>query len=79
MMIMDMYPNGTISQIPGFTPFEVPPGRLVKQHLVAFVAPVVGIKGKDWTGRLIVVDQFHRKYKTQKTTFKWVGPAPQSH
>ena len=40
------------------------------------VTPVVGTKGKDWTGRLIFVDQFDRRYKSPKYTFKWAGLPP---
>jgi hypothetical protein len=33
----------------------------------------VGEKGKDWTGKIVVVDHFQREYQTKKITFKWVG------
>lgn len=37
------------------------------------VTPVIGDEGKDWTGRVYFIDQFHRAYKTRKVEFRWAG------
>jgi hypothetical protein len=37
------------------------------------VLPVRAEKGKPHVTRMIFVDQFWRKYTSQKITFKWVG------
>ncbi len=71
---MDAYPVGTTTQVRGMSEFKIPPGALIKKQLVAIVGPIIGEKGKPWTGKLVLVDQFLRKYKTRKVTFKWVGP-----
>jgi hypothetical protein len=39
-----------------------------------FVTPIIGTPGKNWTGRIIFKDQFHRPYKTKKFEFVWTGP-----
>ena len=46
---------------------------MVKERIQAIVGPVVGKKGQPWTGKIALVDQFLRKHKTSKVTFKWVG------
>ncbi len=73
LIIMDGYPEGTHSQIVTVSDFVIPPGEIVDQQVIAIVLPIKGEKGKPWTGRFILVDQFQRKYKTKKVTFKWVG------
>jgi hypothetical protein len=52
--------------------FVVPPNAMVQEHLSSIAAPMVGKKGKDWTGRLVLVDHLRRKHKTDKITFMWV-------
>lgn len=74
LLIMSVYPEGTTPQVDTISPVTLQPGTMVKTQLSAIVAPIVGTKGKPWRGRLILEDQFHRKYKTQKIVFKWVGP-----
>jgi len=76
IVIVDAYPVGTTSQVAAFIEFAIPPHAIVKQQIVALVGPVIGKKGKPWTGKIVLVDQFLRKRKTQKTTFKWVGSNP---
>jgi hypothetical protein len=72
LIIVDAHPDGTQSKI-RFDKFVIPPHQLKESRVTAFVQPVAGEKGKDWTGHIIFVDQFRRPYKTQKTTFKGVG------
>lgn len=69
LIIVDAHPEGTHLKIP-FEKFVIPPRQLVERTLAIFVQPVVGEKGKDWTGHIVLVDQFKRSYKTQKTTFR---------
>jgi hypothetical protein len=76
VIIMGVYPEGTTPQVDTVSHEVIPPGTMVKTQLSAIVAPILGIKGKPWKGRLILVDQFHRKHKTQKIVFKWVGGPP---
>lgn len=52
----------------------IEPQTMAHIQLSAIVTPIVATRGKPWRGRLIVVDQFHRKHKTQKIEFKWVSP-----
>jgi hypothetical protein len=73
LVIVDAYLKGTIPQLEMRHKFEVPPETMVDQRLVVSVTPVVGEKGKDWTGRVVLLDQFRRKYKLMKATFRWVG------
>jgi hypothetical protein len=74
MIIVDAYPVGTTSQVRALQEFTIPPHVMVKEQITAIVGPVVGKKGKPWTGKLILVDQFLRKHKTQNVTLRWVGP-----
>jgi len=76
LVIMDAFPEGTQNRMPALSQFEIRPHTLVNQQVVAFVVPVVGEKGKPWTGRFIIVDQFQRRYKTQRATYRWTGPDP---
>ena len=43
------------------------------QRLDALVNPITGKRGQDLVTRLVLVDQFQRKYKTEKIRFRWVG------
>ena len=73
--IMDVYPEGTQNRIPGFSQFQIAPHHVLSHHqLVSFALPVIGKKGQTWTGRLVLVDQFQRRYKTKKASYRWTGP-----
>ena len=74
LVIMQVYPQGTTPQVGTVSKELIQPGTLARIQLSAIVKPILGTKGKPWKGRLVLVDQFHRKYKTQKIEFKWVGP-----
>ena len=74
MIIVDAYPMGTTSQVTAMEEITIPPHTMLKEQLVAIVGPVIGKKGQPWVGKLILVDQFLRKHRTQKIAFKWVGP-----
>jgi hypothetical protein len=76
LVITDAHPPGTYSRLPAPGKFAVPPRTLVHQQISAFVLPVKGEKGTPWRGKLILVDQFFRKYKTRSVVFQWVGPVP---
>lgn len=69
LIIVDAYPKGTQSKIP-FDKFAIPPHQLVERHVTTFVQPVLGEKGKDWTGHIILVDQFRRPYRLPKATLR---------
>jgi hypothetical protein len=73
LVITAIYPVGSAPQIDTGRKFAIPPRTLVKHQITAFVLPIKGVKGKPWKGRLVVVDQFFREYKTLKFTFKWWG------
>jgi|HubBroStandDraft_6_1064221.scaffolds.fasta_scaffold02049_19 hypothetical protein len=73
MVIVDAYPVGTMSQVRAMEEITIPPQEVVKERIQAIVGPVVGKKGQPWTGKIALVDQFLRKHKTSKVTFKWVG------
>lgn len=57
-------------------PIRIPPGQLVRSKYVEdfYVMPMIGTPGKNWTGRIIFKDQFHRPYKSGKFEFVWTGP-----
>jgi hypothetical protein len=73
VVVVDSYPKGTVPIVSGMVIFIVPPNAMVEEHLSSIAAPMVGKKGKDWTGRLVLVDHLRRKHKTDKITFMWVG------
>lgn len=74
LVIVDAYLKGATPQLEMQDKFDVPPETIVDQRVVMFVAPVIREKGKDWTGRIVFVDQFRRTYKSAKVTFRWAGP-----
>ena len=74
LIIVDAYPVGTASQVKAMDEIIIPHGEMVKERVVAIVGPVIATKGKAWTGKFVLVDQFQRKHKTQKATFMYVGP-----
>ena len=74
LFILDIYPEGTTSTIPCMSRIELKPKTTVFFHRVdMFAKPLIGEKGKDWHGRLVFVDQFNRKYRTKKHTFRFIG------
>jgi hypothetical protein len=75
LVIIDAYPVGTTTQVPAMSEFDIPPQTMVKERIVSIAGPMIGEKGKPWTGKIVLVDQFLRKYKTRKVTFKWAGPS----
>jgi hypothetical protein len=74
VLILDAYVEGTKSTLPFTSHIEIPSATTALRQVVGvFSAPVVGEGGKDFTGRIILVDQFKRKHPCDKTTFEWVG------
>jgi hypothetical protein len=73
LIITDVYPAGTSTQVRAMREFKIPPHAMVKQKLVSIAGPLIAKKGSPWTGKIVLVDQFLRKYRTKKVTFKWVG------
>ena len=76
LLIMNAFPEGTENFLPALVQFQIPPHVMVSQQIVAFVQPVIGEKGKPWTGRFILIDQFQRRYKTKVATYRWSGSRP---
>jgi hypothetical protein len=76
LVIMDAYPDGTHSQLNSMTQFRIPPSTLVHEQISAFVLPIKGERGRPYKSRFVLIDQFHRKYKTQELVFRWVGAPP---
>ena len=75
ILILDGYLKGTKPQMPFPNRIEVPPTTTVTgEHVAVFVRPVIAEGGKDFTGKVILLDQFKRKHPTDKITFTWVGP-----
>jgi hypothetical protein len=72
LVITSAYPQGTTPHV-GVMTFTIPPETMVNEQVLAIVSPIVGEKGKDWTGKIVLVDHFQREYQTKKITFKWVG------
>lgn len=80
IIIVNVYPEGTKNRIPSLSQFRIAPRKMLSHcQLLSLAVPVVGQKGKPWTGKLILVDQFERRYKTKDATYRWSGPvAPSS-
>jgi hypothetical protein len=75
ILILDGYIKGTKPKLPFSDRIEVPPTTTVEgENIAVFCTPVVGEGGKDFTGKIILIDQFKRKHPTDKITFTWVGP-----
>lgn len=76
LLLTGAYIKGT-KQWHGFIePIEVPPQELITPQyaLPVFVHPVVAKIGETWRGRIIFLDQFKRKHKTDQIEFRFVGP-----
>ncbi len=72
------YVKGTKPRVSFHLDMEIPPTSTVRrQHIALFVAPIIGKEGEDFTGRVILIDQFKRKHTTDKVTFAWIGPPEQ--
>jgi hypothetical protein len=78
LIITDAYVAGTQSKVKTIDWLTLPPGKLLDSRIVTIVGPVVAEKGKPFETRVILVDQFRRKYKSQKLTLHWAGPPPQN-
>jgi len=75
LVIMSAFPDGTTPQLATATRLVIPPRQIVHSQILAIALPIRGKKGVDWRGRFVLLDQFRRKYKTQRATFRWVGPS----
>ena len=74
LFLMNAYVKGTKARFPLGDQIEIGPEEIVSPTNVTFmVTPVVGEEGKNWKGKLIFIDQFHREHKTQECEFQWVG------
>jgi hypothetical protein len=74
LLLLDAYVEGTHSKLPFMSVIKVLPTSTNLREIVSvFCTPVVGEGGKDFTGRIIFVDQLKRKHPSEMTTFKWVG------
>lgn len=75
IILVDAFPEGTRSELQLFDYITIPPEELVKvgHHIWRMVTPVVGEEGKNWKGRIVLVDQGKRKYKSMEFEFIWVG------
>lgn len=75
IILVDAFPDGTRSELRLFDYITIPPEELVRlrHHLWRMVTPVVGEEGKNWKGRIVLVDQWKRKYKSKEFEFMWVG------
>lgn len=74
VLLLDAYVKGTKAKIPFMRKIQIPPTTTITGEIIAvFVEPIVGEGGKDFTGKIVFVDQLKRKHYTDKTTFAWVG------
>ncbi len=76
LLLIDAYIKGTKPWIKFEEPIKISPGRLVRSNYVEdiMVTPIIAPLGKNWTGRIIFIDQYHRRYRTKKFEFNWTGP-----
>lgn len=75
VIIIDAYIKGTKPCLPtrGYT--EIAPASMkARQQFATFCRPVLGEAGKNFTGRVVLLDQFKRKHLTDKIEFVWHGP-----
>jgi len=64
---------------PRFGTFMValPPSRVTDATIAMMLLPIKGKKGKPFSSRIILKDQFGRTYRTQNYTFRWAeSPLP---
>jgi len=73
VIVMDAFPEGTKTYKLSER-IAIPPGEPVDHVISALVTPVVGTPGQTWTGRLVLVDQFRRRHKTEKIAFDFWDP-----
>ena len=74
VILLDGYVKGTKPKVPFMRKIDIPPTTTITDEIIAvFVEPIVGEGGKDFTGKIVFVDQLKRKHHTDKTTFTWVG------
>jgi hypothetical protein len=74
VFIIDAYIKGTKPTIPFLRKVEIPAATLVPRVPInMYVYPIVGKGGQNWTGRIILLDQFKREHKTDKIEFVWHG------
>lgn len=66
--------KGTKPKIPFRERIKIrPTTTAMGENIAVFCTPVVGESGKDFTGKVILIDQLKRKHPTDKITFTWVG------
>ncbi|SRR5712692_2069232 len=76
ILLIDAYVKGAKPWIPFDEPIEIPPEELVTSNCPVhfMVTPIIAPVGKNWTGRIIFIDQWHRPYKTKKFELCERGP-----
>jgi hypothetical protein len=76
ILLIDAYLKGAKPWLRFDEPIDVAPEELVtpKYQVHFMVTPIIAPVGKNWTGRIIFIDQWHRRYKTKKFEFVWMGP-----
>ena len=76
LLLIDAYIEGAKPFVTVSDPMKIPPGQVVRSRHIngIYLTPVVAEIGKNWTGRIIFVDQWHRKYKSDKFEFIFTGP-----
>jgi len=79
LILIDAFPEGTRTAHPFREHIEIAPSELVtpEYQVWMMVKPVVSEEGKNWTTRIVFVDQLKRRYKSQRVEFTWAGPRPQ--
>lgn len=76
VILMDAFPEGARSELPFFDYITIPPEEWIKpgRHIWMMVTPVLAEKGRNWKGRIVFVDQWKRKYKSEEEfEFLWMG------
>lgn len=76
IILVDAFPESARSELSFRDYIDIPPEELVTPDYQVWMmaTPVVGQEGENWSGRIIFVDQWKRKYKSEDTfEFKWVG------
>ena len=66
VLVIEAYPKGTRTRYPLAEKLSIRPSELVTQRFNLMAVPVVGEEGKNWKGRVVLVDQWKRRYKTDE-------------
>src|SRR5271165_765763 len=79
LVITEAYVSGTQQKFGTFKT-GIPAGRITTEMVMMSLVPIKGKRGQPFSSRIILRDQFGRKYKTKEASFRWVeSPLPKKN